>query len=93
MFITEDSLGIGNFLVKYCSERKYLVIGCNWLNVNLCYENYKHFVVDGSKEEEKVNNLINKLSIKKLGEFKILIKMSIVNGKIIYRRIFEKARK
>ena len=46
ILITGTSKGIGKYLVKYYTGKKYTVIGCSRNDVDYTYSNYTHFKLD-----------------------------------------------
>lgn len=71
ILITGDSKGIGKYLSEYYLEKGNTVVGCSRSESNLKRNNYEHFIVDVTKEEE-INNMVNKIR-KKYGYIDVLI--------------------
>lgn len=80
--ITGSSKGIGKYLTKQYLEKGHLVIGCSRGKSDINHENYKHFLVDVTREEEikrmlskirkefkKVDILINNAGIASMNHF------------------------
>jgi len=62
MIITGTRKGIGKYLAEYYTEKKYQVIGCSRGDVDYKLDNYQHFSLDVSDENEvkKMFSLIRK---------------------------------
>ena len=61
ILITGSRKGIGYNLSTYYLSQDFIVIGCSRSKSELIHENYKHFCLDVSNEQE-VNNLFNNIS-------------------------------
>jgi len=55
MLITGTSKGIGEYLANYYLSKGYFVIGCSRSECTIKNENYTHFIVDITNEEEILN--------------------------------------
>jgi 3-oxoacyl-[acyl-carrier protein] reductase len=71
ILITGSRKGIGYNLSKYYLDNGNIVIGCSRLESELVHENYSHYCLDVS-DEQQVNNLFMQIR-KKFGRLDILI--------------------
>lgn len=52
ILITGNRKGIGRYLSEYYLEKKHIVLGCSRSESDLQNKNYRHYLVDVSKEED-----------------------------------------
>jgi len=71
ILITGNRKGIGRYLSEYYLERKHIVLGCSRSESDLQNKNYRHYLVDVSKEED-IKKMV--LEVKKeFGKIDVLI--------------------
>ncbi|MDI6046665.1 SDR family NAD(P)-dependent oxidoreductase [Flavobacterium yafengii] len=71
ILITGTRKGIGNQLAKYYLDKEHMVVGCSRSQSDLEHENYSHYCLDVSNEEQ-VNNLFMNIR-KTYGRLDVLI--------------------
>jgi 3-oxoacyl-[acyl-carrier protein] reductase len=71
ILISGTSKGIGNQLAKYYLENGHIVIGCSRSNCDISHQNYSHYYLDVSKEDQ-VSNIFISIR-KKFGGLDVLI--------------------
>ena len=81
MFITGTSRGIGNFLANHYCSQGFFVIGCSRGPATLENNNYQHFNIDISNEEEIFN--VFKFIRKELKRLDVLINNAAINPAIL----------
>ena len=82
ILITGNSKGIGKYLSEYYLEKKHIVLGCSRSESDLQNKNYRHHLVDVSKEDDikkmvfavkkefgKIDVLINNAGIASMNHF------------------------
>ena len=71
MVITGTSRGIGRYLAEYYAEKDWCVAGCSRTSVDFSHQNYSHFQVDVTSENQ-VNRWIRSV-FKQFGKLNALI--------------------
>ena len=71
MLVTGTRKGIGRYLVEYYIEKGFIVIGCSREPTECALENYKHFCLDVS-DEEQVKRMFSEIR-RTYGHLEILV--------------------
>jgi len=82
ILITGNRKGIGRYLSEYYLEKEHIVLGCSRSESDLHNKNYRHYLVDVSKEKDikkmvfavkkefgKIDILINNAGIASMNHF------------------------
>lgn len=71
ILITGNRKGIGRYLSEYYLEKDHIVLGCSRSESDLQNKNYRHYLVDVSKEED-INKMLFAVK-KEFGRIDVLI--------------------
>lgn len=71
ILITGNRKGIGRYLSEYYLEKNHIVLGCSRSESDLQNKNYRHYLVDVSKEED-INKMLFAVK-KEFGRIDVLI--------------------